>query len=281
MTDRHAQIAAQIRNVHQLETVVTAMRGIAAARAQHGRALLPGIDAYSDVISEAIGQALAQMPPDGTPPVRTEARRGVIAFTAEQGFAGTFAERLLQAIADDFAGSPVLLIGSRGLSLAREQGLEPAWSAALPTHLDALPSLVNQLAEALYDRVADGSLAAADLVFARAAPGDELAIERHSLLPLDFTLFARAARHDAPLTTLSAEVLLERLSEEYVFAQLYKAAMHAYEAENEARLRAMAAAKGNIETKLGALTARERQLRQEQITDEIIELASGAEALGT
>ena len=57
MADRHADILAQIQNVHQLEAVVTAMRGIAAARAQHGRALLPGIDAYSDVISAAIASA--------------------------------------------------------------------------------------------------------------------------------------------------------------------------------------------------------------------------------
>jgi len=55
--------------------------------------------------------------------------------------------------------------------------------------------------------------------------------------------------------------------------------MHAYEAENEARMRAMAAAKTSIETRLQGLTQRERQLRQDEITEEIIELAAGAEAI--
>jgi F-type H+-transporting ATPase subunit gamma len=41
---------------------------------------------------------------------------------------------------------------------------------------------------------------------------------------------------------------------------------------------AMASAKTNIETKLGTLLRRERQLRQEEITTEIVELAAGAEA---
>ena len=41
---------------------------------------------------------------------------------------------------------------------------------------------------------------------------------------------------------------------------------------------AMMAAKTNTETKLAALVQRERQLRQEEITTEIIELAAGAEA---
>lgn len=280
MADRHADILAQIQNVHQLEAVVTAMRGIAAARAQHGRALLPGIDAYSAVISAAIGQALALVPQEGMAASARGAGKGLIAFSAEQGFAGTFAERLLDAIAPDFAGSAVFLIGSRGQMLAHERNLMPAWSAAMPTHLDALPILANRLAEALYARIAAGDVASVDLVYAWTASGDDLTIERKSLLPLDFDLFTKATLAHPPLTMLPPELLLARLSEEYVFAQLYKAAMHAYEAENEARMRAMANAKSNIETRLSGLTQRERQLRQDEITEEIIELASGAEAIG-
>jgi len=40
----------------------------------------------------------------------------------------------------------------------------------------------------------------------------------------------------------------------------------------------MASAKTNIESKLGRLSQRERRLRQEEITSEIVELAAGAEA---
>ena len=54
--------------------------------------------------------------------------------------------------------------------------------------------------------------------------------------------------------------------------------MHAFVAENEARMIAMMSAKNNTETTLAALSQRERQLRQEAITTEIVELAAGAEA---
>jgi F-type H+-transporting ATPase subunit gamma len=40
----------------------------------------------------------------------------------------------------------------------------------------------------------------------------------------------------------------------------------------------MASARTNIGTKLAGLSQRERQLRQEEITTEIVELAAGAEA---
>ena len=100
-------------------------------------------------------------------------------------------------------------------------------------------------------------------------------------LPVDFGRFARPRERVPPLTTLTPQLLLERLAAEYVYAQLCEAAMHAFEAENEARMMAMASAKSNIGTKLTALLQRERQLRQEEITTEIIELAAGAEASQT
>ncbi|MGT2500362.1 hypothetical protein ACVOMS_04995 [Bradyrhizobium guangxiense] len=64
MADRLAQVSAQIENVRQLQSVVTAMRGIAASRVQRARALLAGGDAYSAVVSLAIGQALTLLPAD-------------------------------------------------------------------------------------------------------------------------------------------------------------------------------------------------------------------------
>ena len=51
-----------------------------------------------------------------------------------------------------------------------------------------------------------------------------------------------------------------------------------FAAENEARMRAMIAARDNVEETLSGLVALSRQLRQEEITNEIVELASGAAA---
>jgi hypothetical protein len=81
------------------------------------------------------------------------------------------------------------------------------------------------------------------------------------------------------LTTLAPSLLLERLATEYVYAQLCEAAIHAFAAENEARMMAMASAKTNIESKLAGLSQRGHQLRQEETTTEIVELAAGAEEL--
>ena len=99
MAERLADIVTQIENVRQLDAVVTAMRGIAASRAQKSRSLLAGIDAYNNVISRAIGQALSLLPLDiATAPPLRHARSGLILFCAEQGFAGAFSEHVLESV---------------------------------------------------------------------------------------------------------------------------------------------------------------------------------------
>jgi F-type H+-transporting ATPase subunit gamma len=206
-------------------------------------------------------------------------RRGLILFCAEQGFAGAFSERVLDGVTGDLEGAAVFLLGTRGAAVAEERGIRPAWTAPMATNVGAIPSFVNRLADALYERVVGGTVAHVDVVFSRPRSGLGIEIDRHSLLPIDLSRFARPIQNQPPVIPLVPWVLLERLASEYVYAQLLEVAMHAFAAENEARMMAMAAAKDNIESKLAELSQREHQLRQEEITTEIVELATGAEAL--
>ena len=106
---------------------------------------------------------------------------------------------------------------------------------------------------------------------------------RFRLLPLDDSLTQSQHGHDGhggtampPMVQLPVPVLIESLAEEYLFARLVEGAYETFAAENEARVAAMASAHSGIEDKLEALQAQERLTRQEEITDEVIELAAGA-----
>jgi F-type H+-transporting ATPase subunit gamma len=96
------------------------------------------------------------------------------------------------------------------------------------------------------------------------------------LLPFDFARFKVTPRGVPPITTLPPEQLLAELAEEYVYAQLCEEVMQSFAAENEARMRAMIAARSNVSRKLDELVASFRRLRQEEITSEIIELSAGS-----
>ncbi len=278
MAERLADIVSQIHNIRQLNAVVTAMRGISASRAQKGRSLLAGIEAYTAVISRSIGEALALVPADRIiAQERHVAKRGLIFFCAEQGFAGAFSERVFEAAGADDDGAVNLVVGTRGAAVASERGITADWSDAMTTRIDGIASLANQLADVLYGYLAKQAIAKVDILFPRSVAG-AIRIDRNSLLPIDFTRFARPQNALPPLSTLPPEVLLERLAAEYVYARLCEAAVHAFVAENDARMTAMVAAKHNTEAKLAILRQREQQVRQEEITTEIIELAAGAEA---
>ena len=176
MAERLADVVTQIENVRQLEAVVTAMRGIAASRAQQARSLRDGIDAYSRVISRAIGQALNLLAVDtmaAAPPRRH--RLGLILFCAEQGFAGAFSERVLDAAADDLAGATALVVGTRGAAVAAERGVAPAWTIPMANHVDAIPGSPTSSPTRCMAIVADGAVTEVDIVFSRSVAG-----RRHS-----------------------------------------------------------------------------------------------------
>ncbi|HZU62754.1 MAG TPA: FoF1 ATP synthase subunit gamma [Novosphingobium sp.] len=277
MTDRLGDVEARITSVRQLSTVIGAMRGIAAVRSHEANARLAGMRAYAATIGGAIAQALA-MVPGGAVPAAASGRRLVIALCAEQGFVGPYNATVLEAARGVLAeGGDLLIVGSRGTGAARERGLAVAETLAMAAHADQLSALANRLADRLFARLQGGAIGEVLLVGARPAAGGGAArVAPVRLLPFDYARFAPASGQRPPLVQLPAAQLLARLADEYVFAQLCEALTLAYAAENEARMRAMIAARENVAHRLEDLGAEARRLRQEAITGEVIELAAGS-----
>jgi F-type H+-transporting ATPase subunit gamma len=279
MTERLADISTRIDGIRQLGAVVNAMRGIAAARAQQARAQLAAVDSYAATIGLAIGRTLTLLPAAARfDAVDRSSRSALVLFCAEQGFAGAFSERILDAVGADLTGSELFLLGARGNAVAAERGIQAAWSNPMPSHSLGVPKLADRISEALYTRIAAGEIGRLDAIFSRWQPGQGIHIERRRLFPLDLSVFPAPTNANAPLLNLPSETLLIELTADYVYAQLCNAALHAFAAENEARMAAMAAARGQIERQLSALQATQRIVRQEEITAEIIELAAGETA---
>jgi F-type H+-transporting ATPase subunit gamma len=254
------------------------MRGIAAARVQQARSQLTAVDAYAAIIAGAIGRALALVPPTGPEPAKPSTRLALVLFCAEQGFAGAFSERVLDTAGADLNTSEVFLIGTRGAAVATARGVTPNWKSPLPSHSPGIPELADRIAEALYPRIATGEIGRLDVIVSEWRPGHGILVERRHLFPLDLTRFPSPPIASVPLLNLPPDVLLNDLTADYLHALLCNAALHAFAAENEARMEAMAAAHSQIERQLAALLGMQRHVRQEEITAEIIELAAGETA---
>jgi F-type H+-transporting ATPase subunit gamma len=79
----------------------------------------------------------------------------------------------------------------------------------------------------------------------------------------------------------SAQAVLDALLPRYVEARVFTAMLEAAASEHAARRRAMKAATDNAEELIEDLTREYNQARQAAITQEIMEIVGGAEALST
>jgi F-type H+-transporting ATPase subunit gamma len=290
MTERLADIDARIDGVRQLGAVVNAMRGVAAARAQQARNQLAAVDAYAQTIAAAMGRALDFEAADPSSVAPRPTRPALLVFTAEQGFAGAFSERVFDTLntrsgsysgpaeGADAAQPEVFLIGTRGSAVAASRGVSVAWQAAMPSHSSAIPKLAERVVQALYARIAIGAIDTLDVISSQWQPGHGVHVRRQRLFPVDYSLFPRPENAERPLLNLAPSGLVVALAEDYLYAEICRAALHAFAAENEARMEAMAAARHQVEQRLAALQATQRRVRQDEITAEIIELAAGATA---
>jgi len=286
MSGKLGEMEARIGATHQLEAVVGAMRGIAAARSRDAHARLAGIRACAAAAGAAIGDVLA-FDPSSASPTATKADDGAevcIVIGAEQGFVGGLNDR----IADVALRCPLacpracprewLLVGARLASVCAGRGIAQAWSAPMAAHPEAVPHLAARVSDALYARLADGEHATR-VTLTHALPGESrLRIVQRTLIPFDFARFHVTPRALPPLVNVAPARLLSGLVGLYVAFELCEALMLAFAAENEARVRAMLAARTNVQQRLASLSQQYRALRQDEITSEIVELATGRQA---
>ncbi len=76
------------------------------------------------------------------------------------------------------------------------------------------------------------------------------------------------------------ENLFRALIREYLFVSIYRAFANSLASENASRLAAMQSAEKNIEERLEELFMQFHRQRQMVITEEILDIVSGFEALG-
>lgn len=277
---RLADIENRISSMDELGDIVGAMRSLAGMRMQEAQQALPGVLRYAGMVANAIASTLSLLA-DRPPPMQAQpGRRGFILFAAEHGFVGGFNERLFDAAGpilqpDDY----VFVLGSRGAAVAAERGRSPDWIHAMPTRCAAVTDVIHALSGALYQQIGRAEISRVEMLYTRNRQGVGATVERRLLLPLEPGLTNPDQLRLPPLTNLEPALLYEKLVAEYVFAVLAETAVESIVAENAARFAAMEAAHTNVARRLDGLRLDASQMRQSEITAEICELATAAQAL--
>ena len=279
---RASEVQARIHSLSELGEVVGALRTVSAARVQQAHVILDAVRQYTTSIQEALSDAARGT---STPPRSYGATAGapgfVVAFGSEHGFVGAFNERVLERAAiQRRPEDQLLVVGARAQMTASERGDHVSWGAAMATQVGGIDEVALRVAERLGQASAAADLQRVILVYTRGAAGATWRIVTETLLPFDLRPYL-PRRLDRPraLSHLPHHVLVEGLIAELLFAELAHAATESFASENAARLSAMESASDSVGHKLEDLQRLERELRQEEITTELLDVVTGAEAV--
>jgi len=280
------ETTTRITSLNELLEIVSAIRAMAASQMQQALRSLEAIRDYSKQIREALSEASTLLPPARAIEVAARPdQSGLVVFCAEHGLCGSFNEHPLReaerASAASDGGLALIVVGTRGAQICRERGVSPDLVLPMATHCAGVTAAARRVAAELYRMFSERRIAGVDVVYAEYAGAQLPRIERRRLLPFEAPAAQESSMRLPPIINLRPRRLFDDIVSEYFFATLENAAMQSFFSENSTRFRTMEAARQNIQNKSGELTKLMQRLRQDSVTNEILDLISGSEALAT
>jgi F-type H+-transporting ATPase subunit gamma len=294
---------ASVKNIHK---ITRAMEMVAAARLRRAEQRIDHLRPYAQAIRKMARQVAEAA--EGTPRVpvleeRHEVRKvGVLLVTGDRGLAGAFNTNIVRAgvqlrreLRGDGIDSTFYVVGRRGNSTVRFRG-EPVEKSYIG--FTDRPGFANarEIAGDFTTAYVDGALDRVDLIYNRYVSPLTQYVRRQTLLPLQQAAVFGEGVPDEVRAEQEAEgqhetralleyepdpeELLPELFEEYVVLSVFRALLESTASEHGARMTAMRSAAENADEMIGDLTLEMNRARQAEITQEILEVVAGAEALG-
>jgi F-type H+-transporting ATPase subunit gamma len=284
----------RIRSIRNTQKITKAFELVASARLRRAQARIEAMRPYADRMMELmIGTARASTSLQGlTLLQRREVKRAaIVAITGDRGLAGAFnAQVLRHAFALDRSlrseGVEVrwLVSGRKGRSTLtfRRYEIEQAWIgfSDRPSYHDA-QTIAHRITELYESEEVDRVV----LVYNRFVSALTQKVVEQDVLPIPEQLLEGGdeSRESALLGDFiyepEPEEILARLLPVYVETELYRALLESAASEQGARMTAMRNASSNAGDLIGSLTLDMNRARQAEITQEILEVVAGADAL--
>jgi F-type H+-transporting ATPase subunit gamma len=216
----------------------------------------------------------------------------IVPLTGDRGLAGAFNAQVLRhafALERELRGEGVdvrwLVAGKKGRSTLtfRRYELDAAWIgfSDRPAYSDA--QTIAHAAAELYE---SGEVDRVVLVYNEFVSALVQRVVERDVLPIPEELLERKDEEAEERALLGdfiyepePEEILQRLLPVYVETEVYRALLESAASEQGARMTAMRNASGNAGELISSLTLEMNRARQAEITQEILEVVAGADAL--
>ena len=285
----------RIRSIRNTRKITKAMELVASARLRRAQARIEAMRPYADRMMELmVGTARASTSLQGLTLLQRRDVQSVaiVALTGDRGLAGAFNAQVLRhafALERQLRAEGVtvhwLVAGKKGRSSLTFRGydLEASWTgfSDQPAYADA-QTMAHRAAE-LYE---NGEVDRVVLVYNQFVSALVQRVVEQDVLPVPEKLLERREEEREQAALLGdfiyepePEEILQRLLPVYVETELYRALLESAASEQGARMTAMRNASGNAGDLISSLTLDMNRARQAEITQEILEVVAGADAL--
>jgi F-type H+-transporting ATPase subunit gamma len=291
-------IRKRIRSVKNTRQITKAMKMVAAAKLRKAQDAITAARPYAQMLDQIISDLVVRSQGEELAhpllTARPERRVEVLLLTSDRGLAGGFNSNVIRR-ASRFLyekGTGVELeistVGRKGNDFFRQRGQKMRKDFG---HLSQKPDYAQaaQVAQEMSARFLRGEVDAVYVIYNEFLSAINQKVTVSQLLPLQ-TLTAGAATTApaAPEATTALvdfkyepgrQEVLDRLVPQAVAIKLYRSLLESIASEHGARMSAMENATSNATDMIASLSLTYNRTRQAVITNELMEIVSGAEAL--
>ncbi len=270
-----------VRNIRQ---ITRAMQFVAASKLKRAQDATLAARPYSEKLDEVLADVAAVLGGDEHPLLATAdpaGKRLVVLITTDRPLAGPLTSNAvrftLREVVDHGGGITMVTVGRKGRDAIRRAGIPIeahfAGFGDRPTFADVLP-----LARLVTDDYLSGTYARIDVIFPRFVSTLTQQPTLSQILPIVASEDTAGIPGNQFIFEPNPAAVLEQLLPRYVATRLYQAVLEAKASEESSRMVAMKNATENAEELIDDLTLSYNKVRQANITREMIEIASGAQA---
>ena len=277
-------IRRRIGAVKNIKQITRAMQFVAASKLKRAQDATLASRPYSEKLDEVLAD-LAAVLGEADHPLLAERPEGgkrlIVLITTDRGLAGPLNTNTIRFASREILDHPgdltVVTVGRKGRDAMRRAGvpLEAHFAGFgdRPSFADTLP-----LARLITDDFLIGTYGQVDIIYSRFVSTLVQKPDMFQLLPIPETKDTEGIPGNQFIFEPGAAAVLEQLVPRYVATRIFQAVLEAKASEESSRMVAMKNATENAEDLIEDLTLSYNKVRQANITREMIEIASGAQA---
>jgi F-type H+-transporting ATPase subunit gamma len=276
-------IRRRIGAVRNIAQITRAMQFVAASKLKRAQDATLASRPYSDKLDEVLADLAAVLGGEDHPLLaeREGGKRLVVLVTTDRGLAGPLNTNTIRFASREITGRPgdfeVVTVGRKGRDAMRRAGVPLAAHFSgfgdRPAFADVLP-----LARLITDDYLVEKYGRVDVIYNRFVSTLVQRPEMIQLLPIRPAEDTEGIPGNQFIFEPNAGAVLERLVPRYVATRLFQAVLEGKASEESSRMVAMKNATENAQELIEDLTLSYNKVRQTNITREMIEIASGANA---